>query len=199
MTINLPKEERVQHIVEAAVAEFLEKGYDGASMEAIAKRAGISKGGLYHHFRNKDEVLVFANQVFMEPVEELMQQLTASASVAGGLEMYILHYINHWVTHRKELEFYFLVMDKAFRDPGLLAVFGDYAGEMLEFVQGVYQAGIDAGEFVAMDARKMAIAFLSAIDGSLAYIMLNEAFEPVAVIEALQEVLVGRYKLKIEN
>ncbi len=190
MTINLPKEERVQHIVEAAVAEFLEKGYDGASMEAIAKRAGISKGGLYHHFRNKDEVLVFANQVFMEPVEELMRQLTASATVARGLEMYILHYINHWVTHRKELEFYFLVMDKAFRD---------YSGQMLEFVQGVYQAGIDAGEFAAMDARKMAITFLSAVDGSLAYIMLNEAFEPVAVIEALQEVLVGKYELTIDN
>jgi len=181
------------------VAEFLEKGYDGASMEAIAKRAGISKGGLYHHFRNKDEVLVFANQVFMEPVEELMRQLTASATVAGGLEMYILHYINHWVTHRKELEFYFLVMDKAFRDPGLMAVFGDYSGQMLEFVQGVYQAGIDAGEFAAMDARKMAITFLSAVDGSLAYIMLNEAFEPVAVIEALQEVLVGKYELTMDN
>jgi len=199
MTVKLPKEERVQHIVEAAVAEFLEKGYEGASMEAIAKRAGISKGGLYHHFHNKDEVLVFANQVFMEPAEELMQQLTASPTVAGGLQLYILHYISHWVTHRKELEFYFLVMDKAFRDPGLLAVFGDYAGEMLEFVQGVYQAGIDAGEFVNMDARKMAIAFLSAIDGSLAYIMLHEAFEPVAVIEALQEILVLKYQLTMDS
>jgi AcrR family transcriptional regulator len=199
MTEKLPKEERVQHIVEAAVAEFLEKGYDGASMEAIAKRAGISKGGLYHHFRNKDEVLVFANQVFMEPVEELMRQLSQSTSVAGGLELYILHYINHWVTHRKELEFYFLVMDKAFRDPNLLAAFGDYAGQMLEFIQSLYQAGIDAGEFASMDARKMAITFMSAIDGSLAYIMLNTAFEPVAVIEALQEVLVLNYKLKIEN
>ncbi|HOW30985.1 MAG TPA: TetR/AcrR family transcriptional regulator [Bacteroidales bacterium] len=194
MTVKLPREERIQHIVEAAVSEFLEKGYDGASMEAIAKRAGISKGGLYHHFRNKDEVLVFANQVFMEPVEELMRQLSASATVAGGLELYILHYINHWVTHRKELEFYFLVMDKAFRDPNLLAAFGDYAGQMLEFLQGVYQAGIDAGEFANIDARKMAITFLSAVDGSLAYIMLNEAFEPVAVIEALQEILVTKYK-----
>lgn len=194
MTVKLPKEERVQHIVEAAVAEFLEKGYDGASMEAIAKRAGISKGGLYHHFHNKDEVLAFANQVFMEPVEALMQELSQSLSVADGLELFILHYITHWVTHRKELEFYILVMDKAFRDPGLLAVFGDYAGEMLEFVQGVYQAGIDAGEFVNMDARKIALTFLSAVDGSLAYIMLSERFEPVAVIEALQETLVGKYK-----
>ena len=85
-------------------------------------------------------------------------------------------------------------MDKAFRDPNLLAAFGDYAGQMLEFLQGVYQAGMDAGEFASMDARKMAITFMSAIDGSLAYIMLNEAFEPVEVIEALQEILVTTYK-----
>jgi AcrR family transcriptional regulator len=199
MTGKLPKAERVHHIVEAAVAEFLDKGYDGASMEAIAKRAGISKGGLYHHFSNKDEVLVFANQVFMEPVEGLMQELSQSSSLADGLELYILRYINHWVTHRKELEFYFLVMDKAFRDPKLLAAFGDYAGQMLAFLESIYQAGIASGEFENLDPHKMAITFLSAIDGSLAYIMLNEAFEPVAVIEALQEVLVGRYKLKIEN
>jgi len=194
MAENLPKEERVQQIVEAAVAEFLEKGYAGASMEAIATRAGISKGGLYHHFRNQDEVLVFANQVFMEPVEALMQELVQSTSVAKGLELFILHYINHWITHRKELEFYFLVMDKAFRNPNLLAAFGDYAAQMLTFMESVYQAGINSGEFGNIDPHKMAITFLSAIDGSLAYIMLNEAFEPVSVIEALQETLVIKHK-----
>ena len=195
MTEKLPKAERVQHIVEAAVAEFLEKGYEGASMEAIAKRAGISKGGLYHHFRNKDEVLAFANQVFMEPVEELMKELAGSASVAEGLETYIASYIRHWMTHRKELEFYFLVMDKAFRNPGLLAAFGDYAGQMLAFLESACQRGLDAGEFKSVDPHHLSITFLSAIDGSLAYIMLSEAFDPERVIAALQETLVRKFRV----
>ena len=56
MTQNLSKDQRISSILDAAIEEFLEKGYERASMEAIAKRAGLSKGGLYHHFINKDEV-----------------------------------------------------------------------------------------------------------------------------------------------
>jgi len=190
MTEKLPKATRVQHIVEAAVAEFLEKGYEGASMEAIARRAGISKGGLYHHFRNKDEVLAFANQVFMEPVEELMRELAVSISVAEGLENYIDKYVRHWMNHRKELEFYFLVMDKAFRNPELLAAFGDSAGQMLGFIESVYQRGLEAGEFKPFDPHPLSVTFLSAIDGALAYCMLSEAFDPEIVITALKKTFV---------
>ncbi|OQY09435.1 MAG: hypothetical protein B6I28_03025 [Fusobacteriia bacterium 4572_132] len=33
-----------------------EKGYDKASMNDIVKKAGISKGAIYHHFKNKEEL-----------------------------------------------------------------------------------------------------------------------------------------------
>ena len=50
MAKNEPKEVRVNEIIQAAIEEFIEKGYDGASMDQIAKRAGVSKGGVYYHF-----------------------------------------------------------------------------------------------------------------------------------------------------
>ena len=74
MARKKPREERTGEIIQAAVDEFLECGYDGASMEAIAKKAGISKGGLYHHFSSKDEILLMANQKLNEPVAEMMQE-----------------------------------------------------------------------------------------------------------------------------
>jgi TetR/AcrR family transcriptional regulator, mexJK operon transcriptional repressor len=40
-------------IIEAAAAEFLEQGYGAASMDAIAKRANVSKATIYSHFENK--------------------------------------------------------------------------------------------------------------------------------------------------
>lgn len=39
--------------MEEARALFTEKGVDGASLAEIARRAGVSKGALYHHFRDK--------------------------------------------------------------------------------------------------------------------------------------------------
>jgi TetR/AcrR family transcriptional repressor of mexJK operon len=38
----------------AAAALFLEKGFQGASMDAVAKRAGVSKQTVYSHFDNKE-------------------------------------------------------------------------------------------------------------------------------------------------
>ena len=50
------KDERPRDIIAAALALFSEKGFAGARMEAIAARAGISKGTLYLYFATKEEM-----------------------------------------------------------------------------------------------------------------------------------------------
>ena len=46
-------------IAEAARSLFFERGYAGATMEAIAKEAGVSKETVYSIFRNKQNILAF--------------------------------------------------------------------------------------------------------------------------------------------
>ncbi len=53
-TKGVPRAEREQQIVAAAVDEFAESGYAGASMVVIARRAGISKPLVYQYFGSKD-------------------------------------------------------------------------------------------------------------------------------------------------
>jgi AcrR family transcriptional regulator len=45
-----------RQIVEGARAIFLTQGFDAASMNDIARKAGVSKGTLYVYFRNKEEL-----------------------------------------------------------------------------------------------------------------------------------------------
>lgn len=49
--------ERRSRIVDAALSCFLEYGYNQTGIRQIAKRAGISLGNLYNHFRSKEDVL----------------------------------------------------------------------------------------------------------------------------------------------
>ncbi len=49
-------EEKRAAILEAASTLFLEKGLQGASMDAVAREAGVSKQTVYSHFENKDEL-----------------------------------------------------------------------------------------------------------------------------------------------
>ncbi len=45
-----------QHILEVAAEEMVAQGYKGTSLAGIIDKAGVSKGGLYHHFANKQEL-----------------------------------------------------------------------------------------------------------------------------------------------
>jgi len=44
-------------ILEAAREEFFEKGYTGARIESIAKRASVNKQLIYHYFKGKDQLI----------------------------------------------------------------------------------------------------------------------------------------------
>src|SRR5437763_3206581 len=46
-----------QEILRTAARLFQEQGYDATSMNDVAAALRLSKGGLYHHFQSKDEIL----------------------------------------------------------------------------------------------------------------------------------------------
>src|SRR3954466_2856298 len=59
-------------ILDAAAAVFTERGYRGATVDAILERAGLSKGAFYWHFESKDELML---AVLAERVERPLKQL----------------------------------------------------------------------------------------------------------------------------
>ena len=63
--LNLHKEKQ-QRILNAALNEFANKGFDRASTNEIVKSAGISKGLLFHYFNNKKELYLFLHEYFIE-------------------------------------------------------------------------------------------------------------------------------------
>lgn len=56
MTRHRKPEEWIQEILDAASAEIEEKGYPALTMESIARRTELSKGGVYRFFANKNDV-----------------------------------------------------------------------------------------------------------------------------------------------
>jgi AcrR family transcriptional regulator len=55
MTNNLQNKKK-QHLLEAAIRVFANKGFDDASMREIAAEAGLTTGAIYHHYKNKDDL-----------------------------------------------------------------------------------------------------------------------------------------------
>jgi AcrR family transcriptional regulator len=59
-----------QEILRAAARLFQQQGYDATSMNDVAAALKLSKGGLYHHFQSKDEILFHIMSHAMEITEE---------------------------------------------------------------------------------------------------------------------------------
>jgi len=70
-----------EKILEAARAEFLEKGLGGARMQEIADRAGINKALLHYHFRDKEGL----HQAALKSVIEAVSGRILSALPEGGM------------------------------------------------------------------------------------------------------------------
>ena len=66
-------------IFEAAIKVFSENGYNGATMDDIAVKAGVAKGTLYYHFTSKEEIFKFT-------IEEGMNIIIDEIETAIALE-----------------------------------------------------------------------------------------------------------------
>lgn len=60
--------EKQKKIINCAIRTFAEKGYTGASMDAVAEGAGIAKGALYRYFSSKQDL-------FMQVVDNLRDDI----------------------------------------------------------------------------------------------------------------------------
>jgi AcrR family transcriptional regulator len=56
---------RVEAIVAAAAALFAERGFDGTSMNAIAKASGLTIGSLYQYFPNRDAIVDAVAELYL--------------------------------------------------------------------------------------------------------------------------------------
>ncbi len=89
--------EHSEQLFDAALAEFIDKGYDRASINTILQNAGMSKGQFYYHFKNKEGlylaligVLIERKQAFLATVmkpEDMQQDIFGilQAQVRYGL------------------------------------------------------------------------------------------------------------------
>lgn len=97
-------EARPNEILDAALTEFQDRGFDAARVEDIARKAGISKAGVYLYFETKEAILralierevtpvarrlrALADAGADDPVAALRALLTAIANLAADPKMF---------------------------------------------------------------------------------------------------------------
>lgn len=88
-------QQKRREICRIAARVFYEKGYDGASMQDIAKAVGLTKAGLYHHVGSKDRLLFEIMNYGMDILDEtVLQRVKQIASPEEKLRQTIVGHID---------------------------------------------------------------------------------------------------------
>jgi len=75
----------------AALALFGEKGYEGTSVEEIAKRANLAMGSFYQHYRSKRQLLLALMHELLEHLNRLELRLRGTEDIRTGLRELLSH------------------------------------------------------------------------------------------------------------
>ena len=71
---------RPDEILDAALEEFESAGFDGARMEDVARRAGISKAGIYLYFEGKEALLTALIRREIAPIAARVDMLAKAGA-----------------------------------------------------------------------------------------------------------------------
>lgn len=181
------KEERMDDITNAAMEVFLQKGYQNTTMEAIAKKTGLSKGGLYHYFKSKDMILFFVNAKINANMENILKKAQEMPSIKAGILFYMENYLKYWLEHPKETSFLFLSLTKILENHELLEYYKQYTSDYIQILQEAFEMGVQSGEFVPHNTKTSAITLMAAIDGILGYMIFDDDLNLEDVLKQFEE------------
>lgn len=96
---------RIDPVLAAAIDAFVETGYHGATVRAIAQRAGMSVPGVYHHYRDKQALLVRALDLTMDELHWRVRAAGAEGATPAARVALIVEALALFHTHRRALAF----------------------------------------------------------------------------------------------
>jgi len=85
-------------IMEAATAVFLEKGYDGTSMDDVAAKASVSKPTVYKHFADKEQLFAEIVRATTDQIDELMRFVTETVADHSDIETGLMRLARRFIT-----------------------------------------------------------------------------------------------------
>ena len=160
---------RKKTILKAAKTVFFQKGFQGTTMDQIAKAAELSKGSLYLYFPSKEELYV---SIFVEGVEILHKKFEEAVRDINGWEKKLRNIGHAYYAFYRENKNYFHIL--FFLQHGeiisnvsdsLYQICFEKGMSCLGFLFQAFQEGIETGEIEPQDPMELAAISWGSING----------------------------------
>ena len=194
---NLMNDTR-EYIIEQAFSLFLSRSYEAVSINDISQAIGLTKGALYHHFTNKEEL-------FKAVIDKY---LVLSEISLHGPEVTLKQLIDHTMTKANEIitgffsnqpnfipvNYMALIIDAMRHYPGFAVEKEQWLTKEVEKIKFVFDQAIARGEIRHdINTEIMATNYFSLTLGVAASLFHNNS--PEMALKSLKEQFDELYKL----
>ena len=150
---ELPPRERM---LAEATRLFVAYGYNGISMREIAEAVGVSKAGLYYHFKDKQDLFLAILADNLSSIGQLVQ-LASSAGTSTRAQIGRLVRTLFAQPSEQRAIIRLASLEMAHLSPEARATFGrDYEQQFIGQITAILQAGVARGELRPIDPRAAA-------------------------------------------
>ena len=184
-----PESDMKERIFEAAFELFSTKGYDKVSLNEVVQKAGVSKGGLFHHFDSKYSL---ARDTLIWWAREHMElDFMGGISEETDPRDILVHFIDFMISIMEKeggfTRFFWSIFDEAMRREEDHTLWVDFLEQYSMVISGIYrQMGV-------RDPDMKALIFLSNMDGMALYYEMLKKTDRELDLKALREEFIRTY------
>jgi AcrR family transcriptional regulator len=149
-------------ILKSAAAAFRRRGYYGASVDEIASALHMTKGNLYHYFRDKEEILFACHEYALDHLLKMLKKLEDSPyPPREKLRRVIVSFVHLMID---ELRGTALTMDVQALSPARRKKVIAKRDRFDRGMRGIIRDGMKAGVFRKADPKLATFAILGSVN-----------------------------------
>lgn len=170
---------RRRAILDAAIAQFAERGFTATTSTGVAEQAGVGHGTVFLHFTSKEALFEAA---LLEPLAEIEPLFAVSPSESGPvlpqLRTIVREHCAHVAKHESYLRLVHYVLGQQKRFPTLARRLREFARHSTEGLTTLVARGQRKGELGAGRPELVALSYFAFLQG-LAITLRAPATDPI--------------------
>jgi TetR/AcrR family transcriptional regulator, multidrug resistance operon repressor len=137
------RDENKEQIVKQKALELLvSQGFEGFSMQKLARAANVSPATLYIYYKDKEDLIVSIGREIGEKLnQEIFKDFDPNLPFAEGLRIQWRNRANFMISHKLEMDFYEQIKNSTFREAISENVVSEFKEKMSLFGKNAIQRG----------------------------------------------------------
>ncbi len=141
-----------ERLLKSAEACFSKKGFDTTSVDNICKHANLSKGGFYHHFSSKQDLIL---ELLNRWLKKIDKYIGSGRNDSGSIEELLINIAGHarpfFMETSDELPMFLELWLKSSRDPILRKKTIIFYEKYISLFKNILKSGMEKGSIKNID------------------------------------------------